>query len=68
MTEKTSDRNKRVRSLWLLAMVNSGIWALSIIALVFVMQDSPGVKGLFPVLAGGASVATVLLSALLKFR
>ena len=49
-------------------MVNSGIWAISIIALVFVMRHSPGAKGLFPILAGGTAVATALLSALLKSR
>ncbi len=68
MVEETGDSNKRIRSLWILAMVNSGIWALSIIALVFVMQHSPRAKGLFPILAGGTAVATALLSALLKFR
>ena len=68
MTEETGDRNKRVRNLRILAMVNSGIWAISIIALVFVMQHSPGAKGLFPILAGGTAVATALLSVLLKSR
>ena len=68
MTEEPDDRNKRVRSLWILAMVNVGIWAVSIIALVFVMQHSPGVKRLFPILAGGAAVAIALLSALRKSR
>jgi hypothetical protein len=38
MTEETGDRNKCKHGLWILAMVNSGIWAISIIALVFVMQ------------------------------
>ena len=68
MTEETGDRNKRIRSLWILAMVNVGIWAVSMIALVFVMRHSPGVKRLFPILAGGAAVAIALFSALLKSR
>ena len=68
MTEDTDDKNKRLRNLWKLAMVNSGIWAISIIALVFVIQDSPGAKGLLPILGGGTAVATALLSALIKFR
>lgn len=62
------ERNKRVRNLWILAMVNVGIWAVSIIALVFVMQHFTGVKRLFPILAGRAVVAIDLLSALLKSR
>jgi hypothetical protein len=68
MTKETGDRNKSIRGLWILAMVNSGIWAISIIALVFVMQRSPGAKGLFPILAGGSAVAIALVSALRKSR
>ena len=68
MTEAPDDRHKRARNLWILAMVNSGIWAISIIALVFVIQHSPGAKGLFPILAGGSAVAIALLSALQKSR
>jgi len=48
--------------------MNVGIWAVAIIALVFVMQHSPGVKRLFPILTGGAVVAIALLSALLTSR
>ncbi len=68
MIQETGDRSKSIRGLWILAMVNSGIWAISIIALVFVMQHSPGAKGLFPILAGGSAVAIALLSALRKSR
>ena len=68
MAEEMGSRNKRGRNLWILAMVNTGIWAISIIALVFVMQHSPGVKRLFPILGGGSAVAIALLSALLKSR
>lgn len=68
MTQAAGDRNKRVRNLWVLAMVNLGIWTISIIALVFLMQHSPGAKRLFPILAGGTAVAIALFSALLKSR
>ncbi len=68
MTKETAEKIKRVRSLWILAMVNVGIWAVSIIALVFMMQHSPGVKNLFPILAGGTAVVIALLSILLKSR
>jgi hypothetical protein len=68
MTAETGDRDKRVRSLWILATVNSGIWAISIIALVFVIRHSPGAKGLFPILSGGTAVATALLSVLRRNR
>ncbi len=49
-------------------MVNSGIWAIAIIALVFVMQHAPGAKGLFPILAGGVAVATALISTVNKLK
>jgi len=68
MTEKSENVIKRARGMWILAMVNSGIWAISIIALVFVIQHSPGAKGLFPILAGGTSVSIVLISALSKSK
>jgi len=52
----TEDRDKRLRSLKRLAMINSGIWAISIIALIFIIQDYPGAKGLFPILAAGTAL------------
>ena len=64
MTKET----KKIEGLRKLAMVNSGIWAISIIALIFVIQESPEVKGLFTTLAGGTAVSTILLSALNKYR
>ncbi len=64
----TEDRAKRLRSLKILAMVNSGIWAISIIALIFIIQDYPGAKGLFPILAGGTAVSTAIISVLPKLR
>lgn len=64
MTKET----KKIEGLRKLAMVNSGIWAISIIALIFVIQESPEVKGLFTILAGGTAVSTILLSALNKYR
>ncbi len=72
MLAKTSkdieDRAKHLRSLKILAMANSGIWAISIIALVFVIQDCPGAKGLFPILAAGTAMATAIFSVLPKLR
>jgi hypothetical protein len=68
MTEEISEKDRQTSSLWILAMVNSGIWAISLIALVFVMRHSPSAKGLFPILAGGTAVAVALLSVLRKDR
>ena len=68
MESEINSKSNPLRGLWILAMVNSGIWAISIIALVFVMQHSPHVKGLFPILAGGIAVATSLINSISKLR
>lgn len=69
MTEEADNGRKDLaRSLSVLAMVNAGIWALSIIALVFVIQRCPGAKGMFPILAGGGAVASVLVSSIWRQR
>ena len=52
----------------MLAYVNVGIWAITMIAMVFVMQHSPAVKKLYPILAGGAAVGIALITALVKLR
>ena len=67
-TGKTGKVADRIRGLYTLAMVNAGIWAISIIALVFVIQRAPSAKGLFVILAGGVAVSVSLLAALGKAR
>ena len=63
MTDKALDgRGKQGRSLSVLAFVNAAIWAISLIAPVFVIQRCPSAKGLFPILAGGSAVAILLIS------
>lgn len=59
---------KQKRSMYILAMVNIGIWAISIIGMVFLMQDSPNVRMLFPILGGGVSVGVVLISTISKLK
>ncbi len=68
MADETGNAADRIRGLYTLAMVNTGIWAISIIALVFVIQRAPSAKGLFVILAGGVAVSVALLSALGKAR
>ena len=68
MREKINNRSKQIKSMWIIAFVNSGIWIISLIALVFIIQHSPGAKGLLPILIGGAGVSTALLSVLFKLR
>ena len=68
MADENGKRDKSARGLWMLANVNVGIWAISIIALVFVMQHSPAAKKMFPILAGGVAVGVSLISASAKLR
>lgn len=56
--------SKKQKSAYILAMINTGIWAIAMIAMVFLMQDYPGAKGLFPILGGGVAVSILLISAI----
>jgi len=49
-------------------MVNVGIWAIAMIAMVFLMQDSPSVKKLFPILASGVAVGVSLISTISQVK
>jgi len=60
--------HKARRSVYILAMVNVIIWALAIIAMVFLMQDAPMVKKLFPILGGGSAVGVSLLGTISKMK
>ena len=68
MAEETGKTADRLRSLYALAMVNTIIWAIAIVALVFVIQRAPSAKGLFVILAGGTGVSISMLSVLGKGR
>jgi hypothetical protein len=65
-TKRLDQEAKRSRRLYRLALVNSGIWALAIIALVFVIQSAPSAKGLYVILAGGTAISIALVSAIRK--
>lgn len=67
MTEERGSRTS-ARGPWILAMVNAGVWAVSLIALAFVSQRAPAARGLFPILAGGTAVAIALISTLPRSR
>ena len=59
-----SDKSKRV--IHKLAMINVGIWAIAIIAMIFLMRQFPGAKSLFPILGGGTAVGIALISSIAK--
>ncbi|MBN2565348.1 MAG: hypothetical protein JXB46_06525 [Candidatus Eisenbacteria bacterium] len=61
MAEDTGKVSNRTRSMYTLAMVNTAIWALAMIALVFVIQRAPSARGLFVIMAGGTGVSVSLV-------
>ena len=68
LAEGADKVKERIRGLYTLGMVNAGIWAIAIIALVFVIQRAPSAKGLFVIMAGGVAVSVALLTAIGKAR
>ena len=68
MTRNGDKPAKSNRGPYTLAMVNTGIWALAMITLVFVIQRAPSAKGLFVIMASGTSVSVALVTALGKAR
>ena len=70
MDEGRDDKNNSTltRMLRIGVMANAIVWVCSIIALIFIMQNSSPEKGLFPILAGGLAVAIMLVSITQKQR
>lgn len=68
MDNTSNTLEKQKRSMYILAMVNVGIWAISIIGMVFLMEHSPNVKMLFPILGGGIAVGVALISTISKLK
>lgn len=67
--EKVNDSlNNSKRSTYILAMVNVGIWAIAMIAMVFLIQDAPGIKKLFPILGAGTAVGIALIGSIAKLN
>ena len=57
-----------MRGLYVLGFVNVAIWAVAMIALVFVIQRAPSARGLFVIMVSGMGASSALLSALGKAR
>jgi len=64
----TQECRKLAKSMLTLARVNVGIWGISIIALIFVINRTPGAKGMFPILGGGMAIGVALLSTIQRFK
>jgi hypothetical protein len=68
MTDTDDQRNDRARSAVVLSYVSVGIWAVSLVAMVFLMQHCPSAKRFYPILAGGSAVGIVLIATIAKSR
>lgn len=62
-----NDTDRR-RAMSILAMVNVAVWAIAMIALVFVIDDYPGARGMYPILAGGTAVGISLIATIGRSR
>ena len=60
--------SKQKKGLYTLAMVNAGIWAISMIALVVLLQKGGNLKGVFVILAGGTAVAIQLIASISRLK
>jgi hypothetical protein len=63
-----SEINKKKRRLYILSMVNTGIWAISLIALAFILQGNGNIKGMYVILAGGTVVSIQIISSISKLK
>ena len=66
MAYGNKDLKRKNRRLYILAMVNVAIWAISLIAMVFLAKHAPIVKKLYPILAGGAGVGISIIATISK--
>ena len=58
--------SKQAKSLYTVAMVNVGIWAIAMIAFVILLQSKGNLKGMFVILAGGIAVGIQIIALVSK--
>lgn len=68
MTRSDKPATSPARSLRTLAMVNTGMWLIAMIAMVFVIQKAPAAKGMMVILMSGMGMSITLLSQVGKAR
>jgi hypothetical protein len=56
MSGEDQNNSRLTRSLTILTAVNLGIWAIALIALVFMLEKGSSPRGMYPILAGGVAV------------
>ena len=66
MTDIGSSKQKK--GLYTLAIVNSGIWAVAMVALVILLEGHGNLKGMYVILAAGTAVAIQLIAAISRLK
>ena len=56
------------KRLYTLAMVNVGIWAIALVALVILLEGHGNMRGMFVILAGGVAVGIQLISQISRLK
>ena len=60
--------SKQIKGLHIIAMVNVGIWAIALIALVVLLQKGGNLKGMYVILAGGTAVGIQIIALVSKLK
>ncbi|MCB0281446.1 MAG: hypothetical protein H6627_06500 [Calditrichae bacterium] len=65
---QNNDFSKQKKGLYILAMVNAGIWAIALIALAILLSGNGNLKGMYVILASGTAVAIQIISVISKLK
>lgn len=60
--------SKDLKTLYTIALVNVCIWAISLIALVFVLHKGGNIRGMYVILAGGIGVGVQIIALISKLK
>ena len=63
-----SKMSKAKKGLYTLAMVNVGVWAIALVALVFLLEGHGKLTGMYVILAGGVAVGIQLIGLVSKLE
>jgi len=63
-----SQLGEKLKAMYILSMVNIGIWAIGLIAMVYILENGESVKGMYVILAGGTAVGIQIISMVSKLR
>lgn len=62
------DLSRKLKGLYVGAMVNVGLWAVAMIALVVLLQKGGNLRGMYVILAGGVAVGIQIIAGVSRLR